>query len=130
MREVVSIVLGGVEHQLRPTWEAYGEIEARCGPLFQLWQKVGLGGATLQEMAVIVAAGMRAAGSVDGRKIDETSVGRRIYEVGAFSDDVKLPILQFIEALGWTPEQRKKLEAEIFRSLGETSATSDGSSPS
>lgn len=129
MRELVKITLGGSEHFMRPTWEAYGEIESRCGPLNALWRSIGFGTATLKDLATVVTVGMRAAGSVDGRKIDETAVSRRIYEAGPWSDEVTGPILEFLESLGWTPEQRKKLAADLEKNKAKTSsAPLDGSS--
>ena len=130
MRELVKITLGGAEHNLRPTWEAYGEIEARCGPLNGLWQSVGYGTATLAQMAAIVTIGLRAAGSLDGRKIDEATVSQRLYEAGPWSNEVRVPITEYLESLGWTPDQRKKLQAEADRIAGNPSASSPASSSS
>lgn len=116
MREAVKIALGGTEFSLRPTWSAYGEIESRCGPLNTLWRNLSIGNVTLQHMTVIVAAGIKAAGgSPDGRPVSEDAVSKRLFEQGPWSDEVRVPILEYIEALGWTPEQRKKIQAETER---------------
>lgn len=114
MREVVKIDLGGVEYSLRPTWSAYGEIESRCGPLNTLWRNLSMANVSLQEMAIVVATGIKAAGgSPDGRAVSEAAVSKRLFEQGPWSEEVRVPILEYLESLGWTPEQRKKIQAEM-----------------
>lgn len=110
MREAVRIRLARKEYLLRPTFDAYGEIEARHGPLRTVYTAVVTGTATLAVMASIVGIGAR---QVDGQADDwgDDAIAQRLYEAGAWSEEVILPIGEFVAALGWTPEQRKKHEA-------------------
>lgn len=112
MREVIKVKLGGAEHAMRPTFEAYGEIEAQLGALRPLYSQVITGAATLHALSIIVAIGMRQVERSDGRAITEDTVARRIYEQGVWSDEVIFAASEFLAALGWTPEQKKKIEAE------------------
>lgn len=112
MREVIKIKLGGAEHAMRPTFEAYGDIEAQLGALRPLYTQVITGSASLSALATIVAIGMRQVERSDGRAVEESTVARRIYDQGVWSDEVIIATSEFLAALGWTPEQRKKIEAE------------------
>lgn len=117
MREIVSIRLGASDCQMRPNFEAYGEIEARLGPLRTLYTQVVTGGATLSALAWVVTCGMR---QIDqgGRQVDEQKVAKMIFEAGPWHDEVIAPIGDFLAALGWTPEQKAKIEAEVERLTG------------
>lgn len=115
MREVVKIRLGASECLMRPTYAAYGEIEARLGALRQVYTQVMTGGATLASLAAIVTIGMKQVDQGDGRQVEEQKVAKLIYEAGPWSDDVLVPIGELLASLGWTPEQKGKIEAEAAR---------------
>lgn len=121
MREVVHIKLGGAQYLLRPTFEAYGDIEARLGKALRpIYTAVVTGTATLHEMSQIVHVGLL---QVDGQGVDDLTgqpisvdaIAKRLYEQGAWSEDVIGPLADFLAALGWTPDQRKKIAAEVDR---------------
>lgn len=119
MREVVNLTLGRTQIALRPTFEAYGDIESRVGkPLREIYMAVFSGTAKLNEMAMIVHIG---AAQIEGQLVDERTgvsmspdgIARALYEQGPWDlDAVIQPIADYIASLGWTPEQRKKIEAE------------------
>lgn len=115
MRESVTIMLGGEPHALRPTWAAYAEIESRTGrSIRQLWIGVASGDIKLSEMAAVVVAGMKAEDPT--RNIGEQQTMRALYESGTWwdkDDGVAMKVVEYLEALGWTPEQREKIKAEI-----------------
>jgi hypothetical protein len=126
MREVVKIKLGGAQFSLRPTFEAYGEIEAQTGkPLRNLYTGVVYGSATLVELSQIVLIGIQ---QVDGQDVDQRSgakfqvdtVAQRLWDNGIFSEDVIGPISDYLAALGWTPAQRKKIAAELDEKEAQT----------
>lgn len=126
MREATKISLGGAVKMMRPTFEAYGEIETRTGlPLRSVYTAVVTGSATLETMATVVLVGMS---QVDGQTQDARTgqgisvegVAERLYENGVWSDQVIGPIADFLASLGWTPEQRKKIEAELAEQEGTT----------
>lgn len=131
MRESVEIFLSGVPYQLRPTWSAYAEIESRTGRSIRaLWMAIASGDAKLTELTAIVVAGMKAADST--MNIGEQAAMRAIYESGVWwdqDDGVSLKIVEYLEALGWTPEQREKIVAEI-ESMNKRVGPSAGSTPS
>ena len=110
MRQPVKIELEGIEHQLLPTFDAYANIEGRCGALRSLYQRVMTGQVTLVEMGIIVAEGMKANGV---KNVDEKAAQLRLFATGPFSDPVIEALGHFIAALGWTPEQKKKLDELI-----------------
>lgn len=112
MREVVKIRLGASECLMRPTYGAYGDIEARLGPLRQVYANVLTDGATLSALAAIVTIGMKQVDQSEGRELDEQKVAKLIYEAGPWSDEVLVPIGELLASLGWTPEQKGKIEAE------------------
>lgn len=122
MREISKIRLGAAECLLRPTFAAYGDIEARLGPLRVIYTQVLTGGASLQALAAIVTIGMQQIDQGDGRKVDEQKVAKLIFEAGVWSDDVLIPIGEFLASLGWTPEQKKKIEAEAEKLTKATSS--------
>lgn len=122
MREVVRIRLGASECLMRPTYAAYGEIEARLGALRQVYTQVLTGTATLSMLACVVTIGMQQVDQGDGRKVEEQKVAKLIYEAGPWSDEVLIPIGEFLAALGWTPDQKKKIEAEADRVKKATSS--------
>lgn len=130
MREVVTLRLGGVDQVLSPTWGAYADIEARTGKsIRQLWIALLTSSLELRHMAVIVCAGMRA--SDGGRNISEERTMQLIFESGVWwdlEDGIGPAIIAYLEALGWTPEQRGKIAAERERMEQET--PSAGYSPS
>lgn len=69
-------------------------------------------------MAIVVVAGMRASPSSEGKNITEDAAMRAIFDEGTWwdmEDGVGRAILDYLEALGWTPEQRGKIEAERKR---------------
>lgn len=119
MREVVKIELGGAVKLMRPTFAAYGDIEARTGqPLRTVYTSIVTGSATLQTMADVVMVGMEQVEGQEtdprtGVKISAEAIAERLYENGAWSDEVIGPISDFLAALGWTPDQRKKIAAEL-----------------
>lgn len=130
MREVARIRLGGVEHMLRPTWEAYADIEARTNfSIRSLWIRIAKGEATLRELAVIVAAGLKASDE-SGRTVSETKAMQLLFEDGPWEDETLAPISEYLELLGWTPEQRKKIMAAVKELEQATQITSANSSPS
>jgi len=118
MRGSVKIVLGGKEKSLRPAFDAYDQIEERLGPLRQVYTSVVTGTATLQAMAHVVYVGMsqiddQLIDARTGTNITEEAIAQRLYDAGPWSDDVIGPISDFVAALGWTPDQRKKIAAEV-----------------
>lgn len=114
MRESVQVNLGGAVYQLLPTWGAYAEIESRTGSSIRaLWYKFATGDVKLSEMTTILVAGMKA--SDPNMNISENAAMRSIFEAGPWwdqEDGVNVKLIQYLEALGWTPEQREKIEAE------------------
>lgn len=119
MRESTNIVLGGAAYIMRPTFAAYGDIESRLGQkLRQVHTSVFSGLASLDEMAKIVHIGIS---QEDGQLVDQRTgieitpdgIAEAIYENGAFDLEMTIqPLTAYIASLGWTPEQRKKIEAE------------------
>lgn len=106
MRETVKITLGGAEHRMRPSFEAFAEIEDRLDTtLPQLYRAHMQGALQCAEMGVIVAAGMNADTAGSAKAED---VARRLFEIGVMADGVRLPIAQYLLALAWTPEDGKK----------------------
>jgi hypothetical protein len=100
---------------MRPTFGAYGDIEARIGSLRQAYSNVMTGIATLRDMAIIVTIGLKAHGEDGQREFSEDKTAKLLFDEGAWSDDVIASIADFLAALGWTPEQRKKIAAEVQR---------------
>ncbi|REF69649.1 hypothetical protein E3U25_18750 [Paracoccus versutus] len=115
MREIIKIRLGASDCLMRPTFAAYGDIETRLGPLRPLYTQILTGSGTLAALACIVTVGMRQTDQGDGRQVDEQKVAKMIFEAGPWSDDVIIPIGEYLAALGWTPEQKGKIEAEAER---------------
>lgn len=111
MRELVTFTLDGVKMSLRPTFEAYGAIEARFGNLRQVYTTVVTGYATLALLAGIIKIGSDEAGEA----FHEDAIQQRLYGNGAFHEDTVLPISDYLAALGWTPEQRKKIAADAAK---------------
>lgn len=77
-------------------------------------------------MAIIVVAGMKASSSAGN--ISEDAAMRALFDEGVWwdmEDGVGLAVLQYLEALGWTPEQRVKIEAERKRLEAETARSAD-----
>lgn len=132
MRESLEIMLGGVPYQLRPTWAAYAEIESRTGKsIRQLWVGIASGEVKLSELAAIVVAGMKAA-SDGSQNIGEQKVMQAVYEAGTWWDQeggIAIRIAEYLEILGWTPEQREKIKAEIDK-MNQRAVPSAESSPS
>lgn len=117
MRDGVDIRLGGVDYSLLPTWQAYSDIEARTGKsLRSLWIALLTSQLELRSMAVIVCAGMRASDA--SRNIGEDAAARAIFDEGTWwdlEDGIGRRILDYLEALGWTPDQRGKIKAEAAK---------------
>lgn len=115
MRESIDILLNGAAYQLRPTWGAYAEIESRTGrSIRELWIAIANGSIKLSEMAAILVAGMKA--SDPGMNIGEHKAMQALYESGTWwdqDDGAAIKVAEYLESLGWTPEQRKKIQAEI-----------------
>lgn len=127
MREAVQITFGRQVYLLRPTFAAYGDIEARLGSLRTVYTTVASGTATLEAMAFVAYVGMN---QVDGQKADpktgiaitEEGVAMGIFENGAWDLEATIkPLSDFLAALGWTPEQRKKIDAGMDEETGEPS---------
>ena len=124
MRELTKITLGGAEKLMRPTFAAYGDIEARIGPLRGVYTSVATGTATLEQMAIIVFVGMS---QVDDQRRDERTgaditieaIAERIYENGPWSEESIEPVVEYLASLGWTPDQRKKIAADL-KAMDET----------
>ncbi len=111
MRELVVFTLDGAKIPLRPTFEAYGAIEARFGNMRQVYTTVVTGFASLEVLSGIIKIGSDEAGETFG----EDAIQRRIYANGAFHEDTILPVADFLASLGWTPEQRKKIQADAAK---------------
>lgn len=131
MRDSVEIMLGGAMYSLRPTWGAYAEIEARTGlSLRALWFKFSTGDIKLSEMSAIIVAGMKAnAGEMN---ISEQAAMRSIFDAGPWwdhEDGLSSKLISYLEALGWTPEQREKIQAEV-EAENQAKTSSAKSSPS
>lgn len=131
MRESIEIMLGGVPYQLRPTWAAYAEIESRTGrSIRSLWVSIASGDVKLAELSAIVVAGMKASDS--SMNIGEQATMRAVFDEGVWwdqEDGVALKVVEYLEVLGWTPEQREKIAAEIDK-MNERAEPSAESSPS
>lgn len=131
MRESVTIMLGGSSYELRPTWSAYADIEARTGKSIRnLWISIASGDIKLIELGIIVAAGIKAADP--SKNVGEQQAMRSIYEAGTWwdqEDGVSTTILKYLESLGWTPEQLEKIKAEVEAET-RAKASSAKSSPS
>lgn len=131
MRESVNIMLGGSSYELRPTWSAYADIEARTGKsLRSLWVGIASGDVKLIELGIIVAAGIKAADP--SINVGEQQAMRSIYESGTWwdqEDGISTKIMKYLEVLGWTPEQLEKIKAEV-EAEQKAKASSVRSSPS
>lgn len=125
MREVVEVQLGGAVYSLLPTWGAYAEIESRTGSSIRsLWYRFATGDVKLTEMAVILTAGMKA--QDPGANIGEQAALRAIFEAGPWwdqDDGLLRKLIDYLEALGWTPEQRGKIEAELQKEMASRAAS-------
>ena len=120
MRDTVSIMFGGAVYQLRPTWQAYAEIESRTGKsLRALWISIASGDVKLMELATVVMAGMKAADP--NMNLSESATMRALFDAGVWWDQdegIALKVAEYLEMLGWTPEQREKIKAEIEKQQG------------
>lgn len=125
MRETVEIILGGATYSLRPTWTAYAEIEARTGSSIRsLWYRFATGDIKLSEMSAVLLAGMKAFDAE--RNIGEQAVTRAIFDAGPWwdqEDGISSRLVEYLEALGWTPEQREKIKAEVAAESRETASS-------
>lgn len=115
MRDVVEVQLGGAVYSLRPTWGAYAEIESRTGTSIRaLWYRFATGDVKLAEMATILTAGMKAYDP--SANIGEQAALRAIFDAGPWwdqQDGIGTRLIEYLEALGWSPEQREKIQAEV-----------------
>lgn len=113
MRRTVVISLGGVKISMAPTLRAMEAIESRIAPLRVIYGQVMTGQASLEAMAYIIATGMREHAEYRGEKVSEANCAQMIFDAGPFSEDVITPLADFLAELGWTPEQREKIAAEM-----------------
>ncbi len=114
MRDLVKITLGAQDYYLRPTFEAYGKIEAVCGNLRDLYATVATGRATLQVLAYVVKVGTDA----NGEALGQDAIGNRLFEQGPWALETAIePVSAYLAELGWTPEQRKKAQAEAAAAM-------------
>jgi len=129
MREVTKIKVGGAEYNLRPTFHAYGDIESSLGkPMRELYHMAGTGMLTLAQTAEIVLIGMR---QIEGQTKDRRTgadftidgIAQGLWDGGTFSAETINPVVEFIASLSWTPAQRKKIEAEVDKQMGEQTPT-------
>lgn len=115
MREFVEVQLGGATYTLLPTWGAYAEIESRTGhSIRSLWFRFATGDVKLSEMATILVAGMKANGT--DINVGENKAMEAIFEAGPWwdqADGINSRLIEYLEKLGWTPEQREKIQAEV-----------------
>ncbi|HEY1605623.1 MAG TPA: GTA-gp10 family protein [Allosphingosinicella sp.] len=127
----ITLPLGGEDYVMRPSWEAIQSIERQLRPLFDLAGAANLGKLTIEEMAVIAAAMMRAHGKAapedaNARTYNNADVGRLaelIYEAGAPRVCARLSIV-LIGALtgGYTAAGERKPATETTGTAGKTPA--------
>lgn len=121
MRDVIEVQLGGMVYSLRPTWGAYAEIESRTSTSIRaLWYRFATGDVKLAEMATILTAGMKAYDPA--ANIGEQAALRAIFEAGPWwdqADGIGTRLIEYLEALGWSPEQREKIQAEVEKEATE-----------
>lgn len=127
MRPVIEIRLGGALHSMRPTFKAYGDIEAKLSlTIRELYSKASVGVLSLYEMGEIVSIGMSEFLSEQegARGVDAEKTRKMLYEQGTWDEALIISITDYLASLGWTPEQRKKITAEIERQEAEGNRTS------
>lgn len=115
----VEIVLDGEAHMLRPSFQAICEIEAVTGlSTFALTRTLIARDVKVRDVAVVVAAGLKAAGA-EGVKLD--IVGGMLMRAGVMEPPVYGPVLAFLNnALRGGADQDPKAKA------GEAGDTSPG----
>lgn len=112
----VEIRLGGKVWRLRPVFGAMREIEAQCksscATLLQLLARHEL---HASEMTIIVYHGMLEAEGQE-RPSDYEAVGKRLFEVGIGSEEVRTAVADYLAELLHAPDDaRKKAVGEWFR---------------
>ncbi|MEL6316139.1 MAG: hypothetical protein AAFR16_00725 [Pseudomonadota bacterium] len=127
MREAVRFTLPGGRARallLRPSWEAYGEIETAIeASLPQIYRGHALLQLRLRDTAQIVAIGANAhtPGSAEVE-----SVERRLYELGPAADGPRAEIGRFLLALMYAPEEARKKAAEEWPATAAEEAAASG----
>ena len=121
MREGIAMKLGGTDASLLPTFQAYADIERRLGqPLRQIYTLAATGMLPVMDMATVVTIGANEGMLAGDRPLDLNKTAEVLYSAGIFSDEVLVPVVDYLAALGWTPEQRRKIAAAAEENAGET----------
>lgn len=114
----ISIRLGAKTYHLRPTFGAMREIEAKtessCATLLNLLARSEL---HASEMALVVYFGMVEAGE---KPTDPEAVGKRLFEAGTGSQDIRDAVAAYLGELLWAPDTaRKKAAGEWWKASEE-----------
>lgn len=114
----VEIRLGAKTYNLRPTFGAMREIEAKtessCATLLNMLARSELHSS---EMALIVYYGMVEA---DEKPTDPEAVGNRLFEAGIGSQPIRDAVAAYLGELLWAPDKtRKKAAGEWWRAIEE-----------
>lgn len=123
----VHITLGPRVYNLRPSFGAMREIEAAtgssCATLLQLLARMEL---HVEEMAKIVYHGTAAAGD----NLDAEAIGKRLFEGGAGSTEIRTAIADYLAELLYAPDSaRKKSAGDWFRQSEEITSLTFSSLP-
>lgn len=117
MSDVVMIALGGREFPMTPSFRAYVEIEGALRmSLPQIYEILKTDGLGLQEITVIVVAGLNAAVEAKAPGAEQArfdDVSKHLYAYGGMETDIRLSIAHYLINLGYQSEDsRKKKRAE------------------
>lgn len=104
-RGEVMVELDGVDHVLRPSFEAQVAIERQCGRSIELLaQAAGEGSMSIEEAAIVVTECVKAYGKATGEAsltgYTATRVGECIIETGKLGIVKRLELLLYLAANG------------------------------